>query len=274
MCLYDIKSTIRILLDIVESDPIPPRAAICRKLLVRDSLASNKLSPGLILCINGVMRKCNTIATLTFPEVISISGCIDALTSYFLTFQADTSASLNLRASGSLASWNLHEKIYRANSFTVSIQLHNNPDTDEVQKARCVEKWCGQGNWLDNILIQGDHATRKNGWVRQQGYCHTNLLYAFHFSNQINTGEANANGSIIWRTVHHNLLFVKDFENMSCTMPNRSHGIIIWWDAPQTVRCIVDVSSVITPAQLVPSGEDTQYLLNQYPSLESYNLTY
>jgi hypothetical protein len=53
----------------------------------------------LIPRINGVMSKRNTIATLTFPEGISISEFIDAVTSYVSTFQADTSASIDLRTS-------------------------------------------------------------------------------------------------------------------------------------------------------------------------------
>jgi len=40
------------------------------------------------------------------------------------------------------------------------------------------------------------------------------------------------------------------------------------------VQLIVDVSSVPTPVQLVRSGEDNQYLLNQYACLESYNMIY
>jgi hypothetical protein len=175
---------------------------------------SDKLSPGLIPRINGVMSKRNTIATLTFPEGINISEFIDALTSYFSTFQGDTSVSLDLRTSGSRASWILCHKIFRANGVTVTIQQHNNPDTVVVQKARCVEKWRGQGNRFDNILIQGDRAPPNNSWVRQQGYCPAKLLYAFRFSDRINTGEANANRSVIWRTVYHDLLFVKDISKM------------------------------------------------------------
>jgi hypothetical protein len=272
--LFHIKSRVSILLHIVKLDPLSPKADICRKLLVGDSLASDKLSPGLIPRINGVMSKRNTIATLTFPEGISISEFIDALTSYLSTFQADTSARLDLRTSGSRASWILRQKIYRANGVTVTIQQHNNPDTVVVQMARCVEKWRGQGNRFDNILIQGDRAPRNNSWVRQQGYCPAKLLYAFRFSDRINTGEANANGSVIWRTVHHDLLFVEDLEYLSSAMPNRTHGMIMCRDAPQRVRRIVDVSSVLAPVQLVPSGEDNQYLLNQYASLESYNMIY
>jgi len=45
-------------------------------------------------------------------------------------------------------------------------------------------------------------------------------------------------------------------------------------DALQRVQPIVKVSLVLTPVQLVLSGEDTQYLLNQYASLESYNMIY
>jgi len=272
--LFHIKSRVSILLHIVKLDPLSPKADICRKLLVGDSLASNKLSPGLIPHINGVMSKRNTIATLTFPEGISISEFSDALTSYFSTFQADTSASLDLRTSGSLALWILRQKIYRANGVTVTIQQHNNPDTVVVHKARWVEKWRGQGNRFDNISIQRDRAPQNNCWVRQQGYCPAKLLYAICFCDRINSGEANVNGSVIWRTVHHDLLFVEDLEYLLSAMPNRTHGMIMCRDAPQRVRRIVDDSSVLTAVQLVPSGEDNQYLLNQYPSLESYNMIY
>jgi len=272
--LFHIKSRVSILLHIINLDPLLPKADICRKLLVGDSLASDILSPGLIPRINEVMSKCNTIATLTFPEGINISEFIDALTSYIWTFQADTSASLGLRTTGSRASWILRQKIYRANSVPVTIQQHNDPDTVVVQKARCVEKWRRQGNRFDNILIQGDRAPQNNSWVRQQGYCSGKLLYAFGFSDRINTGEANANGSVIWWMVHHDLFFVEDLEYLSSAMPNRTHGMITCRDALQRVRCIVDVSSVHTPVQLVPSGEDNQYLLDLYASLESYNIIY
>ena len=50
--------------------------------------------------------------------------------------------------------------------------------------------------------------------------------------------------------------------------------MIMCRDAPQRVQRNVDVFSVLTPVQLVPSGEDNQYLLNQYASLESYNMIY
>jgi hypothetical protein len=86
--------------------------------------------------------------------------------------------------------------------------------------------------------------------------------------------EANANGSVIWRTVHHDLLFVEDLEYLASAMPNRTHGMIMCRDAPQRVQCIVDVASVLPPVQLVPNCEDNQYLLNQYASLESYNMIY
>jgi len=210
--LFHIKSKVSILRYIIQSDPLSPKEDICRKLLVPDFLTSDKLSPSLIPRINGVMSKHSMIATLTFPEGISISEFIDTLTCYVSIFQADTSASLGLQTSGSCASWILHQKIHQLNSVTVTIQQHNNPDAVVVQKARCVEKWCGQGNRFDNILIQEDRAPRNNSWVRQQGYCPAKLLYAFCFSNRINTGEANANGSVIWRMVHHDLLLVEDLE--------------------------------------------------------------
>jgi hypothetical protein len=137
-----------------------------------------------------------------------------------------------------------------------------------------VEKWRGQGNRFDNILTQRDRAPRNNSWVGQQGYCPAKLLYAFHSSDRLNTGEANTNGSVIWRMVHHDLLFVVDWQCLSSAMPNRTHGMMMCRDSPQRVQRIVDVSSVLTPVQLVPSGKDKQYLLNQYASLESYNMIY
>jgi len=93
--------------------------------------------------------------------------------------------------------------------------------------ARCGEKWRGQGNRFDNILIQGDRAPGNNSWVRQEGYCPAKLLYAFHLSNTTNTGEANTNGSVIWRIVYHDLLIVEDLQYLSSAMPNRTHGMIM-----------------------------------------------
>jgi len=109
-CLLHIKSRVSILLHIVKSDPLLLKADICRKLLLRNSQASDKLSSGLIPRISEVMSKCTTIATLTFPEGISISEFNDTLTSYFSTFQADTSASLDLWTCGSRASWILRQR--------------------------------------------------------------------------------------------------------------------------------------------------------------------
>jgi len=145
--LYHIKTRVSILLHIVKLDPLLPQTANCRNLLLGDSLVSTKSSPGLKPGINSVMRKCNTIATLAFPEGISILEFkVDALTSYFSTFQADTSPCLDLRPSGSRALWAIRQKIYRANGITATLQQHNDPDPVPVQKTTCVEKWCGQGN--------------------------------------------------------------------------------------------------------------------------------
>jgi hypothetical protein len=268
------KLKVSTLLRIIKSDPLSPKADICPQLLAGDSLASNNISPGLIPRINGVGSKCNTIATLPFPEGMSISESIDAQISYFSTFQADTCTCLDLQTCGSHASWILRQKISRAIGVTVTIQQPNDPDTVAVQKARCVEKWHGQGNRFNNISIQGDRAPRNTSFVCQQGYCPGKLLYAFHFSDRINTGEANANGSVIWWTVHHDILFIEDLEYLSSAMPNRTHGMKMCQDAPQRVQHIVDVTSVLTPMQLVPSSEDNQYLLNQWASLESYSMIY
>jgi len=104
MHLFHIKSRVSILLHIVNLHFFPPKADIFKGLLLRDPQVSNKLSPRLIPRINGVISKCKTIVTLTFPEGTTISDLIDALTSYFSTFQVDMSASLDIRTSGSRAS--------------------------------------------------------------------------------------------------------------------------------------------------------------------------
>jgi hypothetical protein len=101
---FHIKSRVRILQHIVKSYPLLPKADICRELPVGDSLAFDKLSPGLTPCINGVMRKRSMFATLTFPQGIIISVFIDALTFYLSTLQANTSSSLDIRTSGSRSS--------------------------------------------------------------------------------------------------------------------------------------------------------------------------
>ena len=99
--LFHIKLTVSILLHIIKSDPLSPKAEICRELLMADSLASDKVSPGLIPRNNRVRSKRNMIATLSCLEGTSISEFIDALTSHFSTFHADTSGSLDLQTGGS-----------------------------------------------------------------------------------------------------------------------------------------------------------------------------
>jgi hypothetical protein len=100
------------------------------------------------------------------------------------------------------------------------------------------------------------------------------VLHGFRFSDRINTGEANASGRVIWWTEHRDLLLVVDLEYPSSVMPNRTHRMIMYEDAPQRVQCIEDISSILTPVQLVPSGDDNEYLLNQYALLESYTMIY
>ncbi|KAF8252132.1 hypothetical protein K440DRAFT_646567 [Wilcoxina mikolae CBS 423.85] len=204
-----------------------------------------------------------------------MSEFIQSLTSYFAAFRMDPDASPDLRASGSRKSWILHQKIRIANSVTVTIQQHNNPDAIIVQKARCVEKWCGYGNRFDHILIQEDRAPQNNSWVWQHGYLPAKLLYAIRFSDRINTGKANANGRMIWRSVHHDLLLVEELEYLSSAMPNVNHGMIMCRDVLQKSRRIINVSSVVIPVHLVLSGgDDNQYFINQYTSLEIYNMIY
>jgi len=93
LCWFDNKSRVRILLNIIKSDPLSLKAAICSKLPVADYLVRNKFSPRLMPDINRVMCKCSLVATLTFPEGISISEIIDTLSSSFWTFHLGMSAS-------------------------------------------------------------------------------------------------------------------------------------------------------------------------------------
>jgi len=272
--LFQIRLRVCILLHIVKSDPLSPKAERCRKHLVGDSQGSDTLSHTFIPRMNGVMSKCNTIASLTFPEGISLSQIIDSLTSYGLAFQANMSTSLDQWTCGSRESWFLCHRICQANGVTVPIQQHNIPNTVVVHKARCVEKWCGQGNRFDNIIIQGDRTPRISSWLRQQGYYPASLLYVFCCSYRINWGEANDGGGVLWWTVHHDLLFVEDLEYQLSVMPNRHLGMIICHDVPQRVQRIVVDSSVLTPLQQAPSSEDTQYLLNHCATLKLYNIKY
>jgi len=96
---------------------------------------SDKLLPSFIPHINTVMSRRSMIATLTHPDGISISKFIDALTSNFLTFQVDTTASRDLWTSRSRASMILHLKIHRANDISVTLKQHNTPDAVVVEWA-------------------------------------------------------------------------------------------------------------------------------------------
>jgi len=137
-----------------------------------------------------------------------------------------------------------------------------------------VEKWRRVGYQFDNILIHGDRAPQNNCSSRQQGYCPAKLLNAFCFSDRIKTGEGNAYVSVLWRSVHHNRLLEEVLECLSSGILNRTHGVIMCRDAPQRVQRIIHGSSVRTPVQLILSGEETQYLLNQYACLEPYDTIY
>lgn len=103
--LVDITLNIRILLRIIKSATLLPQADSHRKLPAGDSLPSDKLSPSLRYCINGVMQKCNLLVTLKFPDDISTSELIDVLTSHFLRFQVYISTRLDLQYSGFRQSW-------------------------------------------------------------------------------------------------------------------------------------------------------------------------
>jgi len=242
-----IMSRVSIPLHIVISDCLLLKADICRKHIVGDSLASDKLSPSVIPCIKLVMSKRYLIATLLFLEGISISQLIDALTWYFSTFQVETCTNLHLWTSGAGALCILRHKIFQANVITVTVWQHNNPDSGVVQKATCVEKLHRLGIQFYNIFIQGDWAPRKYSWVRQQDYSPANVLFAFRFSVTNNSEDANVNGSVIWWTVHCDPLFLEGLEYQLSVMPNTKHDKIMCLVPMQRVWCFVDVSSVLTP---------------------------
>jgi len=120
-CPFHIISSVSILLHIIKSDSLLSKVDVCRKLVVGDSMSSDKLSLGWIPHITWVMSKRNTIETVKFPEGISIPEFIHTLISYFSTFQADTSTSLALWTSRFCAWWILHPTIYWVNGVTVTI---------------------------------------------------------------------------------------------------------------------------------------------------------
>ena len=87
--MLDRKSIQKIQLHIVKSDTLLSKADIFKKLLVGDSVLSNKSSPSLIPHINRLICKSKTIAIQTVPGGVNISELIDARTSYFSNFQVD-----------------------------------------------------------------------------------------------------------------------------------------------------------------------------------------
>jgi len=262
MWLFHIKSWVTIQLHIVKSDPLSPKSDMCKKCLMGDSLASAKISCSIVPDINTVITERSMIATLTFPDGIIISAFIEALTPYHSTMHADTSTSFALWTSGFCAAWICCPR-YTERSASQSLFLQDNlPHALGGQRARCVEKLCGQRNQFDNIVIQGDHAPRNHTPVFQQGHCPPKLLYAFHFSYRINSGESNAGESVIGRAVHHDIVLVEDVEYLSSALMHRVHGMTLCQDVPQRVQRIVDVSAVIPSIQLVLIGEDNSYLIN------------
>ena len=113
-----------------------------------------------------------------------------------------------------------------------------------------------------------------NGWVCQHGHCPDKLLHNFHFSDTLNTGEANTNRGEIWQMQHHDLLFLENLEFLLSVIPNRNHIMMMIRDAPHSVQHIVDDSSVRTPVHIVPNRKDNHYQLKQYTYLGLYNNIY
>jgi len=134
-------------------------ADIGRKALLGDSLVSTKFALGSILHINGVIRKCNTIAMLTFPEGINRLELIDALISYFSTFPVDMSASVDLQTCESHASWILLQKIHRANNVKVPIHHHHNPDSVVVHSVS------NRSNPVEHFQVRVGTRTKPVRWV-------------------------------------------------------------------------------------------------------------
>jgi len=93
--LFHIHLSVCILLHIIKLYPLSQKADICRMLLLGDSLESDKLSPSLVSHINRGLSKCSTIATLAFPEGISISEMIDDMPFKFSILRADMNTSVD-----------------------------------------------------------------------------------------------------------------------------------------------------------------------------------
>ncbi|KAF8241240.1 hypothetical protein K440DRAFT_646462 [Wilcoxina mikolae CBS 423.85] len=154
--LFHIKSRVSILRYMIEAAPLSAKPDTYRKLLMGDSYSCNKPIPSLNPRMNGVMKKRNTIAHVAVPNDVIMSEFIQSPTSYFAAIQMDPDASCDLRDSGSRESWILHQNIPTANSVTVTLQQHNNPDAIIFQKARCVDIWRGPGYRFDHMLIHED----------------------------------------------------------------------------------------------------------------------
>ena len=93
---FQIKLRVSILLYMIKVALLLTKEETYRKLLIGDSHSYDEPISSLNPCINGVIRKCNAIASLVFPNEITISQFIQSLTSYFVAFPIDLDASLDL----------------------------------------------------------------------------------------------------------------------------------------------------------------------------------
>jgi hypothetical protein len=144
-----------------------------------------------------VKRKCISIVHLIYLEGSSISKVIVAVRYNFSTFHMDMCTSLDLWTLEFHASQLLYLKIHRPNSLTDTIPQCHIPNAVVIQNAWCVERWRRQGNWFNKNPIHGNPAQWNTDLICQQGYQPSNLLYAYCFSDRINTGKVNTNWKVI-----------------------------------------------------------------------------
>jgi len=166
---------------------------------------SDTLLPSLKPHINSVTSKPHKDALLRFREGISRHDIIDEMSSYISTCQANMGANLDIQIAGPHV-WEIFlEMIYWVNSATFTTQQHGNPDALLVKMAKHTGKWHRHGNPFNNNLIQGDCALCNDSLVCQWAHCTANPLYAFQFSDRINSGDANANRSVLLWTVLYDI---------------------------------------------------------------------
>lgn len=134
MCLFHIKSRVSILLHILSSHLLWPKADMYRMLHVGNSLGSDKLTPSLIPQIDTVITIPNMIVTLSCSEGINILELINVVTFHISIFNVCMSTSIHQGKSRAHELCILRQNQYLANCGNVTIQQHNHPNAVVVQR--------------------------------------------------------------------------------------------------------------------------------------------